>query len=448
MRNDSLILTVIFLQMLFYRIISVLLFPVLEFYLFYRVYKKKEDKKRLKERFGVATQARPEGDVIWLHAVSVGETNSSLILVDELLKKSPQSTIIFTTTTLTSASVLEAKIPEFKGRVIHQFLPLDSYYCAKAFLEYWAPSKVVFVESEIWPNLIFESCVIGAQVFLVNARMSKKSLNRWELAQRFNFKIFNCFDAIFVQAQEDKESFAKLTNGEVLFFGNLKSQARELAVNLIELEKLKAVIGSRKFWLAASTHKGEEEIVVQAHKSLKKEFPDLLTILVPRHPNRGEEIKSAFAEINFAQRSKNQDITAATEIYLADSLGELGTFYSLADFAFIGGSLFEIGGHTPFEAIKLKCAVISGRGVFNNKKIYQDLEENKACVMINSVEELAGKVREFLQDENISKALSNKALEVIKNSDDIAQKIVEEILKEVVFEEDLEDVGEEVTNIS
>ena len=287
--------------------------------------------------------------------------------------------------------------------------------------------------------------MIGAQVFLVNARMSKKSLERWELAQRFKFKIFNCFDVIFVQSEEDKESFAKLTTCPVVFFGNLKSQARELAVNLFELEKLKAAIGSRKFWLAASTHKGEEEIVIKAHQELKKDFPDLLTILVPRHPNRGEEIMQLFGEINFAQRSKNQDILSATEIYLADSLGELGTFYTLADFAFIGGSLFEIGGHTPFEAIKMGCSVISGRGVFNNKKIYQDLEENKACVMLDSGEQLAGKVREFLQDENISKALSNKALEVIKNSDNIAQKIVEEILKEVVLEEDLGELGEEVS---
>jgi len=416
--------------MLFYRTLSVVLFPFLELYIFFRVIKKKEDPKRLRERFGKPTKNRPEGDLIWLHAVSVGETNSVLILVDELLKKFPRSSILFTTTTLTSAATVESKLPEFHGRVIHQFLPLDSYICVKSFLNFWEPSKVIFVESEIWPNLIYESRLKGAQVFLVNARVSKKTAQRWYLAGKFGFNIFDCFNAIFAQSQEDKKRFEELTTNEVLFFGNLKSQARDLNFDSDNFEKLKLKIGARKYWLAASTHKGEEEFVIQAHKELRQSFPDLLTIIVPRHPNRADEIKTLLNGINFAQRSISQNINDTTEIYLADSLGELGTFYRLSKLAFIGGSLFEIGGHNPFEAVKLGCAVVSGRGVFNNKEIFDKLEAHKACIMIDSGAQLAQEVQKLLQDRYAVKALSDKAAIVVETSDNIAEKIVDIIMIE------------------
>ena len=410
--------------MFIYRILSVLLFPFLELYLFYRVYKKKEDKKRLRERFGKTTQTRPEGEVIWLHAVSVGETNSALILVDELLKKFPQTAILFTTTTLTSATTVAAKLPEFNNRVIHQFLPIDSLLSVRDFINFWQPSTAIFVESEIWPNLICEARAIGTKVFLVNARMSEKSAKRWSLAHLLGFKIFDNFDAIFAQSEEDQKRLSALTKNEILFYGNLKSQARDLSFNSDELEKLKAQIGTRKFWLATSTHKGEEELVIQAHCELKKYFPDLLTILIPRHPNRAEEIKLLLTGINFIQRSKNEIIESPTEIYLADSLGELGTFYRLADFTFLGGSLLSIGGHNPFEPIKLGCAVISGPHTFNFREIYENLRKENACVIVESAEELTKKVGEFLSDTSRSKALSDKAAKLVTTSENIAEKII------------------------
>lgn len=311
--------------------------------------------------------------------------------------------------------------------MIHQFLPVDSYICVKEFLNFWEPSKVIFVESEIWPNLIFEAQNLGAEIFLVNARISKKSAGRWYFASKLGFKIFDCFTAIFVQNEDEKKYFSDLTRSKVLFCGNLKSQARDLIADLDELEKLKLKIGNRKYWLAASTHKGEEESVIQCHQELKKVFPDILTILVPRHPNRAEEIKTLFGGINFAQRSKKQNISDTTEIYLADTMGELGTFYSLSNFAFLGGSLLEIGGHNPFEAIKLGCAVISGRGVFNNQKIFADLEKNQACVMIDSAAQLSSSVKYFLENKDQAKAMADKALSLIKNSENIAQIMVSKI---------------------
>ena len=193
--------------MSFYRILSILLFPFIEIYLFWRVYKKKEDKKRLRERFGKPTELSPEGDLFWIHAVSVGETNSALIFVDELLKKFPQTTILFTTTTLTSASIIKAKIPSFKGKVIHQFLPIDSLFCVQDFLRFWQPKKVFFIESEIWPNLICESRKIGAKVFLINARMSEKSAKRWGVAHHIGFNIFDNFNVIFTQSKKMNSAF-------------------------------------------------------------------------------------------------------------------------------------------------------------------------------------------------------------------------------------------------
>lgn len=419
--------------MLIYRILSILLYPLIELYLLFRVIKKKEDKQRLRERFGCATQARPEGHVIWLHAVSVGEANSALILVDELLKFSPEVSILFTTTTLTSASIIAAKLPQFKGRVIHQFLPVDSYFSVQNFLTFWHPRAAIFVESEIWPNLIYEARNMGIPAFLVNGRMSEKSTRNWRWAKKIGCKIFDYFATIIAQTAEDQKRFQQLTDQPVLFYGNLKSQAQNLFVDEEKLTKLKQQIKSRKLLVAASTHKGEEEIILRSFDDVKKEFPDLLLIIIPRHPNRIEEIKLLLRGRNFVQRSKNENIAETTEIYLADSLGELGIFYSLANFAFIGGSFLPIGGHNPFEAIKLNCAVISAAHVFNFKEIYHDLTQSKSCIMVNSAEELTMAVKNFLNDEEFVKNISSNAARLIKNSDDISKKIVTKIDQILMF---------------
>ncbi len=423
--------------MLIYRIISILLFPFLELYLFWRVYKGKEDKKRLKERFGHATIDRPSGQIIWVHAVSVGEANSALILVEELLNYFPESSVLFTTTTITSAAIVASKLPSFKGRVIHQFLPIDSYVCVKNFFSYWNPDVAIFVESEIWPNLISVARESGTVTFLVNARMSKKSASKWLKAKHLGINIFDYFSAIFAQSESDKERFQSLTDREVFCFGNLKSQAQLLSYDSAELEKIKSQIGDRKFWLAASTHKGEEELLIQAHQMLKKDFPDLLTIIVLRHPTRAEEVKSLLQQISFAQRSRKDSLENSSEIYLVDTLNELGIFYRLSKFAFIGGSLTEVGGHNPFEAIKLGCGVISGPNVKNFQEIYNKLEAEKACIILDSVAALANQVKEFLKDGSELQSLTNKASEVIFESENIASEVVERISFLVDLERDL-----------
>lgn len=412
--------------MLFYRILSILFYPFLELFLFYRVYKKKEDKNRLNERLGNPTFPRPQGQIIWLHAVSVGEANSSLILVDEMLKKFPQISILFTTTTLTSAAIIAEKCAKYGPRVIHQFLPIDSYFVVQNFLHYWQPKVAIFMESEIWPNLIYEARKAGILSFLVNARMSQKSVKNWKIAKMLRFDIFNYFAAIFAQTLDDKNRIQQLTNQEVLTYGNLKAQAQNLVVDLDKLQILKEQIGARKIFVAASTHKGEEQIILRAFDELKKEFSDLLLVLILRHPNRAQEVKELLQGRKTAQRSLAQGFSAQTEIYLVDTLGELGIFYSLNNFAFIGGSLLEIGGHNPFEAIKLNCAVISGKYVFNFKEIYANLEKADACVMVEN-EELAAVIAQFLRDENLAPRLNKNAGEIIKIESNIAAKIIEKI---------------------
>lgn len=416
-------------MLLIYRILSVLFLPLLVLYIFIRALKGKENFSRIKERFGFINFAKPNKKIIWLHAVSVGETNSALIFLDQILKTSPDIFIVFTTTTLTSAKILNDKITSnsnYIGRVVHQFLPIDSYIVVKKFINKLKPQAIFFIESEIWPNFISYSASLDIPMFLVNARISKKSFLRWSMAKSLGLNIFKFFTLIFVQSKNDVEKFSDLSEKKVLFCGNLKSQAVNLKFSESELEKLKDQIGSRTFWLAASTHKGEEEIILTAHKKLKEKFPDILTIIVPRHPNRASEICNLFNGFNFAQRSKNQPITNQDEIYLADSLGEMGLFYKLADFALICGSLKEIGGHNPFEAIKLDCAVLSGRYVFNFVDIYEELEKNNGCIMLDD-HKLATNVEILLTDKDRLNKLRENAEIIIKKEGDVVSKIIAQV---------------------
>lgn len=411
--------------MIIYRLLSTLFSPLIFLFLLIRLAKGKEDKSRFKERLGFATQQRPNARLVWLHAVSIGEVNSCFVLVSELIK-STNTSILITTTTLTSAQIVAEKLPQFHGRVTHQFLPIDVPFCVKKFLSFWQPCIAIFMESEIWPSMLYELEKRGSKSFLVNARMSEKSFRKWSFVKKIGCNIFDFFTAIFVQKEADKKLFSALTNREVLFCGNLKSQA-EMRVDENEVQKLKSQIGARRFWLASNSHKGEEEIVIAIHKSLKQKFPDLLTILVPRHPNRADEIAQLLTDINFAQRSHNQPITNSMELYLADTLGELGIFYRLANFTFLGGSFVDVGGHNPYEPAKLGCAVISGKKVFNAKEIFEKLERKNACVMVDSAAQLEEKITEFLQNPTSAQAVSIKASKLIENTNNIATKIVEKI---------------------
>lgn len=396
-------------MLIIYRILSVILFPLVAIWLFFRCRSGKENPHRIQERLGFASIPRPQGDITWVHAVSVGEMNSALILVEELLKTSKNS-IIFTTTTQTSAKILAQKLPQYQGRVAHQFLPVDCYFAARNFINFWQPKTAIFVESEIWPNLISYAKSFGAKLFLVNARMSTKSASRWRFARLFGVKIFDNFDAIFAQSKQDQKNLKKLTKNQVLHYGNLKTAIPRLKYDENSLLELKNQIKNRPIFLAISTHKGEEAKIINADQKIRQKFPNLLTIIVPRHPNRRVEIGFLLKHYNFAQRSKQQEITAATQFYLADTLGEVALFYQIANFAFIGGSFSKNGGHNPFEAIKLDCAVITGANTFNFKEIYQDLVLKSACSVVKNELDLAKITISFLKDPQKAARQNERAL--------------------------------------
>lgn len=417
--------------MIIYQALSVLAYPFIELYLIYRTLKGKEDKKRLKERFARATVEFPKQEdarVIWIHAVSVGEANSAMTIVDDILKADPCNYVLLTSTTLTSATIIDEQIKKYKGKLIHQFLPIDSLYIVRAFLEYWKVKMAIFVESEIWPNLINEAKASGARTALINARISDRSVKSWRIAKQLGFKIFEKFDLIIAQSLADQEKIQSLVKRDVLYFGNLKAESSSLIADKKELTNLKSQIGKRKIFLASSTHNPEEQIIIEAHLQLKKKFPDLLTIIIPRHPNRSEQISKMLEGIKFVKRSAKEKITSKVEIYLADTLGELGTFYKLTSFAFIGASLSEDGGHNPFEPIKLGCAVISGKNVKNFQEIYDELSRAKGCIIIEKANQLPDMVEKLILNPRSIKDLNINANSLIKSSSKIKERVVRAIL--------------------
>ncbi len=414
-----------------YQIFSIIILPFLFLLILWRKKNFKEHPHRFLERFALTKISKPQNcQLLWLHAVSVGESNSAWVLIEDLLKFSPNIHILFTSTSTTSAQIIEQKILQnelFKNRVIHQFLPIDSYFIVKKFLNYWKPRACIFVESEIWPNFIFYARKKGILSFLINARISQKTASKWLFLKKLGFNIFDYFSTIFAQSNQDKNLLQNLTKNNIFYEGNLKSQNPQLEINAEKLQELKTQIGDRKIWLCASTHQSEEELILQTHHRLKNQFPDLLTIIVLRHPNRASEVCELLKNINFSQRSKNQIISDTTEIYLVDSLGELGIFYSLVNFAFIGGSLVKIGGHNPFEAIQLNCAIITGFEIFNFAEIYNDLHKKNACEIVKNIDELYEILQKFLQNPQMISPYSNNAKLAIENSQNISQKIIQKI---------------------
>lgn len=417
----------------FYRLVLILILPLLVVILIYRLLRGKEDPLRIFERFGfvscnIKKSKIPDVQLIWINAVSVGEANTALVLAQELLKFSDKCQILITTTTLTSAQVVAKKILNYQGKIIHQFLPLDVDFFVKKFLNFWQPRAIIFIESDIWPNFITTARARAINVFLVNARISQKSLKSWQKIKKLGFNIFEHFSLIIAQSKEEQTKIQSLTSNNVLFYGNLKAQLNNSSnIPSDTLEHLKNQINNRPIWLCASTHRGEEQIIINIHKQLLKDFPDLLTIIVLRHPNRIKEVQDLATNLKYATRSLNQVIDQQTSLYLVDTLNELAIFYNLADFAFIAGSLFAIGGHNPFEAIKQNCAVISGEGVANFAEIYHELVENNSAIIVKNKAELYEVVKDFLSGKKQCQSYVNKASNILYKSQDISEKIVKKI---------------------
>ena len=348
----------------FYRMATIIAGPFVGLYLGRRRAAGKEDPMRYPERLGHAGVKRPAGSLIWIHAASVGESLSALPLVERLLERRPNLHMLVTTGTVTSARLMAERLPD---RALHQYVPVDRPGAVACFLDHWRPDLALWTESEFWPNLVADTQARGIAMVLVNGRMSDRSFRRWRRFDGLIHRLLAGFTLCLAQSERDAERLRALGAAAVRGIGNLKSAAPPLPVHEAELEKLRAAVGDRPLWLAASTHDGEEAVVATVHKALAATHRRLLTIIVPRHPNRGEAIAQGLRAkgLAVARRAAKVTIGTDTEVYVADTMGELGLFYRLADVVFVGGSLVSHGGQNPLEPARLGCAVVYGPHMTN-----------------------------------------------------------------------------------
>ena len=371
--------------------------PALRLLLSARLRAGKEDAERLRERFGNATEARPAGPLLWIHAASNGEARSALQLLRRILDSRPDLHVLFTTFTLTAARMLAEALPP---RALHQFVPLDVPSWIDRFLDHWKPDAALWIEGELWPNLIARTAARGVPMALVNARISAKSFERWRRGSALLAPPVDAFDFCLAQSPADAERLARLGARTPRFVGHLKFDAAELQADPAALHAFKQAIGDRPVWLAASTRPGEEALIIETHKRLAATYANILTVLVPRHARRGDEIAELIERSGLAcaRRSQGALPAARDAVYLADTMGELGLFYRAVPIAFIGASLLPQGGQNPIEAAQLGCAPCFGPHMSNCRDIADALIAAGAAVEVRDPDGLAARVAEMLAD--------------------------------------------------
>lgn len=372
-----------------------ILAPALPLVLALRTRWGKEDAARRGERFGRAGVARPEGSLVWVHAASVGETIAVLPLIERL--RAGGDVVLLTTGTVTSAAIAAQRLPT---GAIHQYVPLDVVPWVARFLDHWRPRLAVFVESEIWPTCISELSRRGIPQVLVNGRISARSARRWSRFGGVAEVLFRRLTGIAAQSPGDGERFAALGAASVSVSGNLKFDGAPLPVDDAELTRIEVAIGDRPRWLAASTHPGEEAIAADVHARLKGRLPNLLTVIAPRHPIRGDDLRRDLAArgLTVASRSLGEAPSSATDVYLTDTIGEMGLIYRLAPIAFVGGSLVDRGGQNPIEPARLGRAVLHGPETHNFADVYRELDAEEAATLVRDGDELAHTVDALLRE--------------------------------------------------
>jgi len=378
-----------------YRGVTTAGLPLVELLLQRRLMRGKEEPSRIDERRGIPSIQRPSGPIVWIHAASIGEAQSVLVLIERILRIAPELNLLMTTGTVTSARMMSERLPP---RAIHQYVPVDRVAWVRRFLEYWRPAAALWVESELWPNLLLESRRAGIPLALVNARMSENSRTSWGRAPKAARELLSCFGTILAQDQEIAARLEALGARNVSVTGNLKLAAAPLPATAASLIALQDAIGGRPTWVAASTHRGEEDIVGAVHKGLAGKHPGLLTLLAPRHPQRGDDVELALtkAGLTVARWSRSDAITPETDIYLADGTGLLGQLYRVAPIAFIGGSLIPHGGQNMLEAAQLRCAVLYGPHIDNFRSIANELQAAGASREVADGDALQRAVAELL----------------------------------------------------
>jgi 3-deoxy-D-manno-octulosonic-acid transferase len=371
----------------------------------------KEDPARVGERRGMSDDARPHGPLVWIHGASVGEVLAAAALIEKL--RALNLRILLTSGTVTSAAIVAKRFPP---DVIHQYVPYDAPRYVARFLDHWRPSLALFIESDLWPNLILASAARRLPMVLINGRMSQRSFPRWRRVSNTISALLGRFDVCLAQSQLDADRFSALGSRNVVTTGNLKLDVPAPPADPAKLERLMAMTRGRPIVVAASTHPGEEEILAETHKTLAGFFPGLLTVIVPRHADRGEAVARTVEALGLhaSLRSREELPTAATDIYVADTMGELGLFYRLAPIVFMGGSLIEHGGQNPIEAVKLGAAIVHGPHVFNFTDVYEALDAAGGARRADSQEALVKQLGQLLADpraRDASLAASERVVE-------------------------------------
>jgi len=411
-----------------YRCITELGSPIIRMYLKRRIAQGKEDHLRFAERKGKSSTPRPTGKLIWVHAASVGESLSMLPLIESLLTQDKLLHILLTTGTVSSATIMANRLP---SRAFHRYVPVDRINYVCRFLDHWKPDLALWAESEFWPNLILETQKRGTPMILVNGRISPKSFAGWKRARTIISRLLKNFELCLGQTEEDAERLGQLGAQKYKCLGNLKFAVPPLPADAEELIRLQTDINGRPCWLAASTHNGEETIAAYVHTKLKKKYKSILSILVPRHPTRGPEIARTLKEqkgLNVARRSKGDLLSSGTDIYLVDTLGELGLFFRLSDIVFMGKSLVPLGGQNPLEALKLECAVIHGPHMGNFKKIATEMSDSNCAISVKNAENLFQEIDQLISNKERRDLMVSNGKNYLRSKSEVIEKVTTEIL--------------------
>jgi 3-deoxy-D-manno-octulosonic-acid transferase len=376
-----------------------------------RLKRGKEHPERVMERRGEPTLPRPEGSLVWVHGASVGELLAVLPLIARL--RAQDLNVLVTSGTVTSANVAEERLP---AGVMHQFIPLDAPRFVFQFLSHWRPSLGLFVESDLWPNLILTSSKGRVPLVLLNGRMSEQSFKGWRSVSKTAAALLGKFDLCLAQSALDGDRFQELGARSVHVTGNLKLDVPAPPAQETKLQALRAAIGNRPVIAAASTHPGEETLIIDAHRRLRQRFPGLLTIIVPRHPERGRGILDFAGAAQMRAMLRSHDVLPdpRTDIYIADTMGELGLIYRVAPIVYMGGSLVEHGGQNPIEAVKLGAAIVHGPHVWNFTEIYAALDAARGAAEVNNADQLTDRLGYWLTDIVARKAAADAGQKTVE----------------------------------
>ncbi len=379
-----------------YRFAGAAAYPLVGGYVGWRANMGKEERGRRRERYGIASCPRPTGPLVWFHAASVGETIAVIPLIERILGFGIN--IVLTTGTVTSARVSEERLGD---RIIHQYVPLDLKPAVSRFLDHWEPDLAIIAESEIWPMTILELGARRVPQVLVNGRLSDRSFASWNKRAYIAEALFENLAHVIAQSEVDGERFRALGARPVTVSGNLKVDTDPPPADEKALAELTRQIGSRKTWAAVSTHSGEEAVAAEVHKMLRSRHKGVLTIIVPRHPDRADALAAEFAAagLKLARRSLGEPIRPDTDILLGDTIGEMGLYLRLTEIAFVGRSLTSEGGQNPLEPAMLDTAVLAGRNVQNFREAYRRLIEGGGAKLVRDRDMLAGAVNFLLKNK-------------------------------------------------